>query len=623
MTKSAQARTAPTGRIAWRFLLPTLAAIAGSLVTAVPWLVWTLERDQISTLVTRLEGETREAASILPWTSGARLDEACAALGDRLQARVSVIASDGTVLGESSEPSTGLANHADRPEVAEALRAGTGHAVRWSATRDRRLLYAAAREERDGQQRVIRVAVPIQSMTEHLLRLRGPLGLALVTALTIGMLVAWRLSRTMRRRIDRMVRFAGALTAGTTGPPMGPEQADDLGLLEHQLAEMSRGIDVTLGAVRLERERLEAVLRGMVEGVLVTDLDGRVVLLNDQARALLGLAPDAIVTGRPLIELVRDPGIAEIPRRLATEDAVPSREVALLGDAARWLQVSAGRLTQEGGAPFGLVLVLHDISELRRLETVRQDFVANVSHELRTPLTAIRGYAETLLGPAGDERDTALRFLEIIDRHARRLGRLIDDLLALSDLEFGRTPLRRQACALGPAIDDVIQMLAEPTAQGGLSVTADRGAGNAPRLGRRRSTSAGVDQPARQRAQVHASRRPRTRRRWARHPGGHARHRAARLGHRYRRAEPGSPAAHRAILSRGQGPIPRARRHRAGTGHRQAHRPGARRAARDRKHVRPGHDRPRDAPGGAGHRRCAGRCGLTCQPDLAFPPRRG
>jgi len=376
------------------------------------------------------------------------------------------------VLGESSEPSMGLANHADRPEVVEALRTGTGQAVRWSATRDRRLLYAAAREERDGQQRVIRIAVPIHSITEHLLRLRAPVGLTLVTALTIGMLVAWLLSRTMRRRIDRMIRFAGALSAGTTGPPMGPEQADDLGLLERQLAEMSRGIDVTLGAVRLERERLEAVLRGMVEGVLVTDLDGRVVLLNDQARALLGLAPDARVTGRPLVELVRDPGIAEIPRRLATEDAVPSREVALLGDAARWLQVSAGRLTQEGGAPFGLVLVLHDISELRRLETVRQDFVANVSHELRTPLTAIRGYAETLLGPAGDERDTALRFLEIIDRHARRLGRLIDDLLALSDLEFGRTPLRRQACALGPAIDDVIQMLAEPAAQGGLSVTS-------------------------------------------------------------------------------------------------------------------------------------------------------
>jgi len=169
---------------------------------------------------------------------------------------------------------------------------------------------------------------------------------------------------------------------------------------------------------------------------------------------------------------VRDPGLADLPRELTSGPATLSRNLSLRGGSGPSLQLNAARLTADDGAPFGFVLVLHDVSELRRLETVRRDFVANVSHEIRTPLTAIKGYAETLLGPAGDERDTALRFLEIIDRHARRLGRLIDDLLALSDLEFGRTPLRRQACALGPAIDDVIQMLAEPAAQGGLSVTS-------------------------------------------------------------------------------------------------------------------------------------------------------
>ena len=108
------------------------------------------------------------------------------------------------------------------------------------------------------------------------------------------------------------------------------------------------------------------------------------------------------------------------------------------------------------------MLVLHDVTELRRLEVIRRDFVANVSHELRTPLTAIKGYAETLLGPAGDERETARRFLAVIDRHSERLGRLIDDLLTLSDLELGRTPLRSARVGVGPAIDDVLQILAEP-----------------------------------------------------------------------------------------------------------------------------------------------------------------
>jgi len=137
------------------------------------------------------------------------------------------------------------------------------------------------------------------------------------------------------------------------------------------------------------------------------------------------------------------------------------------------LQLNAARLTADDGAPFGFVLVLHDVSELRRLETVRRDFVANVSHEIRTPLTAIKGYAETLLGPAGDERETAIRFLQVIDRHSERLGRLIDDLLTLSDLEFGRTPPRRRPLAVEPVIDDVVQILGDRAAQRGIALTTD------------------------------------------------------------------------------------------------------------------------------------------------------
>jgi two-component system, OmpR family, phosphate regulon sensor histidine kinase PhoR len=458
-----------TSSLAWRFLLPALAAIAGSLLAAIPWLVWTLERDQVATLVTRLHGEALEASAVLPWTRGPDLDRACAALAARLDVRVTVVDPDGAVLGESSQPSASLPSHADRPEIQAALRAGEGHAVRWSATLSRRLLYVALRQEHEGSVRIVRTAVPIGSLTEHLLGLRAPVATGLATAMIFGLGVAWLLSRAMRRRIDRMVRFAAALSAGRPPPPVGPERGDSLGVLESRLAHMARDVHTTLAAMRVERERLEAILRGMVEGVLVTDLDGRVVLSNARARELLGLpaAPDA--TGRPLVELVRHPGIAEIPRQLASGQAVVSRDVTL-GDGLS-LQVNGARLTAEDGTPFGLVLVLHDVSELRRLETVRRDFVANVSHELRTPLTAIKGYAETLLGPAGESRETALEFLQVIDRHSERLGRLIDDLLTLSDLEFGRTPLRLRAIPVHPVIDDVVQILGDRAAQQGLTLT--------------------------------------------------------------------------------------------------------------------------------------------------------
>jgi two-component system phosphate regulon sensor histidine kinase PhoR len=135
--------------------------------------------------------------------------------------------------------------------------------------------------------------------------------------------------------------------------------------------------------------------------------------------------------------------------------------------------VNGARLCGADEQPFGFVLVLHDVTELRRLEVVRRDFVANVSHELRTPLTAIKGYAETLLGPAGADSDTRGRFLSVIDRHSERLGRLIDDLLALSDLELGRTPLRLGTVAVAPAVDDVLQVLGDAAERAGVELAGD------------------------------------------------------------------------------------------------------------------------------------------------------
>jgi two-component system phosphate regulon sensor histidine kinase PhoR len=441
------ARPVRAAHLTRRFLLPAVAAVLGALVAAIPWLVATLDHDQIRALEARLAGEARHAGTVLPWDQGPTLDAVAFALAEQLGARVTVIAPDGTVLGESSQPSSELVNHADRAEVQAALAEGLGHAVRWSATLDRRLLYVAWRQTSDGRTRIIRISVPVSSLWEHVLRLRAPIAFGLVSALGLGVFVAWLLSGAMVRRIQRLVRFGAALAGGTAPPPLGPERNDDLGVLETQLAEMARNVAQTLAAVRVERERLEAILRGMVEGVIVTDLTGHVVLLNARARELLDLPPGVDPMGRALIELVRDPGLADLPRELASGPATLSRNLALRGGSGPSLQLNAARLTADDGSPFGFVLVLHDVSELRRLETVRRDFVANVSHEIRTPLTAIKGYAETLLGPAGEERDTAIRFLQVIDRHSERLGRLIDDLLTLSDLEFGRTPPRRRPLA--------------------------------------------------------------------------------------------------------------------------------------------------------------------------------
>src|SRR5204862_8083399 len=200
-------------------------------------------------------------------------------------------------------------------------------------------------------------------------------------------------------------------------------------------------------------------------------LAGIVVLMNARARELLGLDVDTPWRGRRLVEFVRDPSLADVLRDLGAGASVTSRDVVLEASRGLMLQVNAARLRSADERPFGFVLVLHDVTELRRLEVIRRDFVANVSHELRTPLTAIKGYAETLLGAAGDDRETARKFLAVIDRHSERLGRLIDDLLALSDLELGRSPLRIGEVAVEAAVDDVLQILAERIAR--LHVSAE------------------------------------------------------------------------------------------------------------------------------------------------------
>jgi len=301
----------------------------------------------------------------------------------------------------------------------------------------------------------------------------------LVTAIA-ACAVGFGLARRLRRRLRRLVAFAHRLSSGEPAPYLAPERADELGLLEAELAEMARSVETTIAALGIEQDHLEAILRGMVEGVLVADLAGTVVLLNERARELLGVVGDTDDRGRPLVELTRDPAMHELARELRAGAAVLTRDVTLSSGEERTLQVNAARLTGVDGRAFGFVLVLHDVTELRRLEVVRRDFVANVSHELRTPLTAIKGYAETLLGPAGDDRETARRFLAVIDRHSERLGRLTDDLLTLSDLELGRAALHLGPVPVGPAIDDVLQILGDRAARAQVHVTSQVAPGTPP-----------------------------------------------------------------------------------------------------------------------------------------------
>jgi two-component system phosphate regulon sensor histidine kinase PhoR len=361
---------------------------------------------------------------------------------EALQARVAGVAGDvglrltvidraGGVVADSEVPPPGLAaleNHASRPEVVAALAGQVGVDERVSGTVGRPLLYVAIPMD-GGALRVATNAARVEAET-------GALWRALAGASAVGLalagLIAAGLATFLSQRVGELLDVLRGIAAGDLSRRLPWRSRDQRGDIAAAIDEMAEQLRRRLAEARAEEERLTAVLEGMVEGVLVVDGAGRVILANPRLRELFGAW--GVVEGRPAIELIRraevDAALGEASR--SREPVV--REIQLGGDGGRHVEMHAVRFPSEG-EQLGTVAVFHDVTEIRRLEGIRRDFVANVSHELRTPLTAIRGYAETLGGDLSPEQRR--QFLDVILRHVARLDTLIGDLLDLSRIEGG------------------------------------------------------------------------------------------------------------------------------------------------------------------------------------------
>jgi two-component system phosphate regulon sensor histidine kinase PhoR len=407
---------------------------------------------------------------------GADLDALARRAAQSSESRVTIIAADGRVLADSEVPSRELShveNHAGRPEVRAALGGRVGRDLRRSATIDVPLLYVAL-PVRAGDRvvGVLRLALPLAVVTashraiHHALWFGGAVALAL--ALGIALVVAARVTRP----IVEMQAVAAAMSEGEFGARAPVRSPDEVGQLARALNAMAARLRSKVEDVESEQAKIAAILDAMVEAVVAVDGHDHVLLVNEPARRMFGL-PTTRLEGKPLLEVVRDVELLELLRRgrAAGGDQVARRELRLAGPSDRLVQANAVALPL-GGEERGAVAVLHDVSELRRLEQVRTEFVANVSHELRTPLTAIRGYLETLLGGALDDRRHAREFLEIAFRHTERLGRLLDDLTDLSNIELGRIRLRLEPTPIREVVDSVLTIIRPRAEAGGVALAA-------------------------------------------------------------------------------------------------------------------------------------------------------
>ncbi|MEK7205853.1 MAG: histidine kinase dimerization/phospho-acceptor domain-containing protein, partial [candidate division NC10 bacterium] len=359
----------------------------------------------------------------------------------RTKARVTVIATDGRVLADSDEPSSVMDNHAGRPEVAGALTAGTGRALRFSRTVNRDLVYfAQVVPQAGGGRMILRLAVPVGEVVHGFSRFRRDFLVIALISLALAGGIAYLWARKITRPRWQMGGCAQGVARGEMGQRLPISSRDELGELANALNVMADDLKGTLRRLEEEGRRIRTIMESMAEGVLVIDARGRISLVNPAAEALLGLKKD-VALGQTPLEVVRSHELDDLLKAAARQKEGVGAEITLTYPRRRILAGTAVAIRDAGGAAQGTVLALRDITELKRLEEVRMEFVVNVSHELRTPLTAIRGYAETLLDGGLEHREEARKFLEIIHQHAERLGRLLNDLLDLSNIELERVPL--------------------------------------------------------------------------------------------------------------------------------------------------------------------------------------
>jgi two-component system, OmpR family, phosphate regulon sensor histidine kinase PhoR len=406
-------------RLVAGMILVLLVTVLVMVIAADRWLRADLDRD-VQVDLERRAGLLREAlpADSLEWLSFAQRFGAAGGV------RISLVDRSGRVRADTDvAPAelSGVENHGGRPEVAAALAGGVGVATRLSSTVGTDQMYVAI----PGGPGVIRVAMLLDQVDALVGRAQRSVFVAALLALLLGIPLAWWAGRSITRPLTETSAAARAIAAGET-PRFPRSGIPDMDAMVTALRGMHEELEARFDALRSKQAETSALVNTMVEGVISCDRRGRVLTANPAARRLLGYPADV-----PLPELqilFHQKAAREAVDATLRGETLPDREV-LLDDRTCLL---SARPLPEGGA----VLVLHDLTEMRRLETMRRDFVANVSHELKTPLTSISGYAETLLSDQLDE-PTRLRFLETIRSNAGRMQRLVDDQLDLSRIESG------------------------------------------------------------------------------------------------------------------------------------------------------------------------------------------
>ncbi len=459
--------------IQWRIALSFMLLIIVSMCILGGLMANFTKNSQLDSLRLHLIKEAKLVAeAIIPslLQGDENIDTIAEKLGYDLDARVTIIAPDGRVLGDSHKDPAKMDNHAQRPEVKDALTSGLGESIRYSTTLGEKTMYVAVPIESNSKVLgVARVALPLttlKNLTDKIL-----LTFAAMTAIatTLALLAAALIARATTGPVKALTRAAKKMSAGALEQRISVSTKDEIGVLARAFNDMATSLRELVQDISTERTKLQTIVTHMADGIIMVDTESRIILVNRAAEALFGIC-EKNVLGRPLIEAVGDHEVNEIVKNCLKTREKQATEFESSG-SKRFLRAIAVPIAK---AEVQTVLVVfQDLTEMKSMQTMRRELVGNISHELRTPIAGIKAMVETLKDGAIKDEQVAVDFLSRIDREVDHLTQMIAELTELSRIEAGKEKLRMEPVRLDYLIDEVVERLATLAQRHQVTLTAD------------------------------------------------------------------------------------------------------------------------------------------------------
>ncbi|MBA3007321.1 MAG: HAMP domain-containing protein [Proteobacteria bacterium] len=429
-------------RLIWQ-LYPSQLLITLAALLAFTWYgTSSIRSSQLNETAASLEARAHLVAGTVLGFLGhddrAGLEDFCRQAGKASATRLTVIALDGKVLADSDEDPLRMENHNDRPEIIGAFAGKIVPSLRFSQTLQQNLMYVAIPLHNEGKRiGVLRTAIPVTAIDLALSAIYQKIVWGCLVVAVIAALVAWFIARRISKPLEQMRSGAERFARGDFAVRLREEGAEEVAILARALNEMATQLDIRIQTIVRQHSQLQAVFSSMVEGVITVDTEERILDVNQSGAQLLNVDPEKI-KGKSILLAVRNTHLQNfVKNSLACASPIEGEFTSRMSadGQEKYFYAHGTRLQDRQGHIAGALIVLNDVTKLRRLESIRRDFVANVSHELKTPITSIEGFAETLLDGALDEPEDARRFVEIIGKQASRLHAIVEDLLALSRVE--------------------------------------------------------------------------------------------------------------------------------------------------------------------------------------------